>query len=181
MTRFTVGLLLSLLLVLAGCSTSTVVYHGSGRVTGVPLRVKLPIFVNATDDEHAARCMTDLTASALAERGVDVLQVEAEATGGATPGKAGAGGAPTRYLVQGTVDEYRYKTDLDGDPAVGVTVRVVDSVSGHVVWQGSGMKVGVFFASLTTTAQKVARAVVGRIPDLFLESGEPAVVAGPKK
>lgn len=49
---------------------------------------------------------------------------------------------PFDYGVTGSVEEWRYKSGLDGDPAVGVSVRVVDMRTDRVVWSASGTKTG---------------------------------------
>lgn len=36
-----------------------------------------------------------------------------------------------RYAVTGTVDEWRYKVGVDGEPAVGFTLQVLDVTSGR--------------------------------------------------
>ena len=50
------------------------------------------------------------------------------------------GGA--RYGVTGSVIEWRYKNGLDADPAVSVSLRVVEVESGRVVWSASGSRTG---------------------------------------
>lgn len=49
---------------------------------------------------------------------------------------------PYDYGVTGSVEEWRYKSGLDGDPAVGLSVRVVDMRTDRVVWSASGTKTG---------------------------------------
>jgi hypothetical protein len=46
------------------------------------------------------------------------------------------------YAVTGSVEEWRYKSGLDGDPAVGLSVRVLELQSQRVLWSGSGTKTG---------------------------------------
>jgi hypothetical protein len=46
------------------------------------------------------------------------------------------------YAVTGSVEEWRYKSGLDGDPAVGLSVRIVEPQSQRVLWSGSGTKTG---------------------------------------
>jgi hypothetical protein len=46
------------------------------------------------------------------------------------------------YGVAGSVEEWRYKNGVDGEPAVGVTVRVVELPSNRVVWSASGTRDG---------------------------------------
>jgi hypothetical protein len=46
------------------------------------------------------------------------------------------------YGVTGSVEEWRYKSGLDGDPAVGLSVRVLDLKNDRVLWSASGTKTG---------------------------------------
>ena len=68
------------------------------------------------------------------------------------------------YLLVGTVHEYRYKSDLSANPAVGITLRLVSVADGRTLWQGSSSKVGRAYSSLTSTAQKAVRDLASRIP-----------------
>ena len=47
-----------------------------------------------------------------------------------------------QYAVSGSVQEWRYKSGLDGEPAVGITFRVIDIGSGRVLWSASGTRSG---------------------------------------
>lgn len=176
------------ILAVSGCSSFD--YHGETVVRREPLRIALALLPpadNATDDEHAGRAVTELIGSALYERGVPVHQTEysrlrlgdAKAAGpdGRYAGVGATSGAS--HLVLATVHEYRYKTDLDGDPAVAVTIRVVDAKTGATVWQGSAGNVGYTFASLSSSAQHVVRKLVADIPLEKLEKSEPAPAAMP--
>ena len=159
------------LVLLAGCTSAT--YHGGTRKVESPnTRIFLPPFANATDDEHAGRALTEMTATALYDRGFPVVQSEAALTAARGETAAGTDGlfaetarsVQATHLLIGTVHEYRYKTDLDGDPAVGVSMRLVDANNGLTVWQGSSANVDVFFASLSRAAQYSARKLVAQIP-----------------
>ena len=46
------------------------------------------------------------------------------------------------YGVAASVEEWRYKSGLDGEPAVGVTVQVLDLATSRVLWTGSGTRTG---------------------------------------
>jgi hypothetical protein len=164
--------MLACLSLLTACST--VLYHGGQRSDSLPrpLLLFLPPFFNATDDDHAARALTELTATALFERGLPVIQTEPSLLASRAEKAAGSDGlyAETArslgatHLLIGTIHEYRYKTDLDGDPAVGVTMRLVDAQDGRTIWQGSAAKVSVFCASLSTASQRAVRQLVKKIP-----------------
>ena len=64
--------------------------------------------------------------------------------------KGGAG-----FAVTGSVQEWRYKTGLDGEPAVGITLQVVELPSGRILWTASGAKTGWGYANVSGTAQKL--------------------------
>jgi TolB-like protein len=60
-----------------------------------------------------------------------------------------------RYAVSGSVEEWRYKLGIDGEPAVGVTLRVLDLSTGKVVWSASGAKSGWSREALSAVAQSL--------------------------
>lgn len=67
-------------------------------------------------------------------------------------------------IVFGSVTEYRYKRDLDQEPAVGVIVSVMDVASGQTVFSATVSRIGsseLFCRdSLMHTAQIVSRQIV---------------------
>ncbi|WP_294946342.1 hypothetical protein [Sulfurivirga sp.] len=69
-----------------------------------------------------------------------------------------------RYGVTGSLNEWRYKAGLDGEPAVGVTLRVVDLRSGQVVWSASGARAGWGREGVAMTAQKLLDRLLGDLP-----------------
>ncbi|MGN0914811.1 MAG: hypothetical protein ACI4NE_00450 [Succinivibrio sp.] len=58
------------------------------------------------------------------------------------------------YVVTGSVDEWNYKSGLDGEPVVSVTVEIRDR-SGAVVYQKTGSRSGFGRESLNTSGQNV--------------------------
>lgn len=67
------------------------------------------------------------------------------------------------YAVQGSVTEWRYKAGLDGEPAVGLTVTIVDLGSSRVVWSASGARAGWGRESLSGAAQKLLRKLIASL------------------
>ena len=65
--------------------------------------------------------------------------------------------AGARYAFTGAVDEWRYKVGIDGEPAVGLALQVIDLGSGAVVWSGVGARSGWSRESLAAVAQKLIR------------------------
>lgn len=61
------------------------------------------------------------------------------------------------YGITGTVDEWRYKVGVDGEPVVGMSLRVIDLQSDTVVWGGVGARTGWAREGLAGAAQKLMR------------------------
>ena len=151
-------------------SCATAVHEGDAE----PPRVRLFLapFLNATEDEHAGEALTELMAAALMERGYPVFPTEPATSPARAETAAPAAGhwleaarsAGATHLLLGTVLEYRYKTDLNGDPVVGISLRVLDARDGRALWHGSSARVCVWFASLTTAGQRAARDLAARVP-----------------
>lgn len=62
-----------------------------------------------------------------------------------------------RYAVTGAVDEWRYKVGVDGEPAVGVTLTIIDVQTGRTLWSGAGGRTGWSREALSAVAQKLIR------------------------
>ncbi len=62
-----------------------------------------------------------------------------------------------RYGVYGAVDEWRYKVGIDGEPAVGLAITIVDLQSGQVMFSAVGGKSGWSREALSAVAQKLVR------------------------
>lgn len=66
-----------------------------------------------------------------------------------------------RYALTGAVDEWRYKVGVDGEPAVGLVLQVIDLGSGDVVWTATGAKSGWSREALSAVGQKLMRDMLG--------------------
>jgi TolB-like protein len=62
-----------------------------------------------------------------------------------------------RYALVGGVDEWRYKVGVDGEPAVGITLQIIDVQSGDNIWSGAGGKSGWSREALSAVAQQLIR------------------------
>lgn len=67
------------------------------------------------------------------------------------------------YLISGSVEEWQYKNGLDGEPAVGISLRILDPQSGQVLWSNSGARSGWSRESLAGSAQKTINTLVGSV------------------
>ncbi|MFK7966299.1 MAG: penicillin-binding protein activator LpoB [Burkholderiaceae bacterium] len=59
------------------------------------------------------------------------------------------------YALTGTVDEWRYKVGVDGEPAVGITLQLIELQTGNVLWSATGSKTGWSREALSAVAQKL--------------------------
>lgn len=82
-----------------------------------------------------------------------------EPTDAAAPDKAlaWARAADVRYAVTGTVTEWRYKVGVDGEPAVGLSLQVIELPGGRTVWAATGGRSGWSREALSAVAQKLVR------------------------
>lgn len=68
-----------------------------------------------------------------------------------------------RYGLTGSVNEWHYKAGADREPAVGISLKLVDLFSGDVVWQANAARTGWGYASLPTVADKVIRELLQEV------------------
>lgn len=66
-----------------------------------------------------------------------------------------------RYAVYGAVDEWRYKVGIDGEPAVGIALTVLDLQTNEVAFSAVGGKSGWSREALSAVAQKLIRDLLG--------------------
>jgi hypothetical protein len=64
------------------------------------------------------------------------------------------------YAVTGSVEEWRYRNGLNGEPAVGLTVMVVDLTANRVAWSASGARAGWGRDTLAGTAQVLLKSLL---------------------
>jgi len=65
-----------------------------------------------------------------------------------------------RYALTGTVQEWRYKVGVDGEPVVGVVLQVIDLSDGRIAWSAVGAKSGWSRESLAAVAQKLIKSML---------------------
>ncbi|ART82412.1 hypothetical protein CBP31_07055 [Oceanisphaera profunda] len=59
------------------------------------------------------------------------------------------------YVISGSVEEWHYKSGLDGEPAVGITLEVQSAGDNVTQWRASGARSGWGRESVTSAGQKV--------------------------
>ncbi len=64
------------------------------------------------------------------------------------------------YIFTGSVNEFRYKTGIDGEPAVSIAINLYSATDGRVVWSSAGSATGWSHESTGTVAQKLLNKLV---------------------
>jgi TolB-like protein len=132
--------------------------------------VLLP-FINATETPLAAQRAEAVTMGLLQSFGVGNIQrypqsMQDENLFEAGQGKsqeqalAWAQARKARYGLSGTVQEWRYKVGVDGEPAVGVSLQLIDLADGRVVWSALGARSGWSRETLAGVAQKLIKSML---------------------
>lgn len=172
-TSLAAGLAAMALLSLAACSTVTDVQRTPSFATSA--RWALLPFANDAQAPQANQSAESIAATLLRKRGVTdlthyPLTVENVGLPEFNDAKrmkralhwARAGGF--QYGLSGDVTEWGYKTGLDGEPAAGVTINVVDIATGQVLWSAAGAETGWGYDSLSGTAQVLLRKLIRGLP-----------------
>lgn len=174
MTSFRYGIFALTTVLLTACSTGVQSLANQDALEAqVPWAV-LPI-ANNTDTPQAALSAESMVEHLLRSRGITNLQqypvalsrdslfepTERKVSEEAQKWAVGKG---VRFAVTGSVEEWRYKVGIDGEPAVGVTLKVIDLATGRVVWSGSAAKSGWSRQALSAVAQTVLTDLLTGLP-----------------
>lgn len=62
------------------------------------------------------------------------------------------------------MEEWRYKSGLDGEPAVGITLEIRNADDNRVVWSGTSARTGWGRESLSVAAHKVLDELANAMP-----------------
>jgi TolB-like protein len=68
-----------------------------------------------------------------------------------------------QYLLTGTVTEWHYKAGIDGEPAVGFTLQLIDVSTHQVLWSGAAAQTGTSRQGVAIIAQQLLRNTLANI------------------
>ena len=148
---------------------------GTVRQTGVPSlsasdKIAVASIANFTETPDAGLSAGSIAVNVLRHNGLADVRVAPDDarrnamfdTAARTNGDASLSWARSqqaRYVLSGAVEEWRYKTGVDGEPVVGVTFELTDVSSGKVVWSGTGSRSGWSRSGLAN----VANTLIGKV------------------
>jgi len=166
------SLLAGALLLLTACTTTTASLN-SATLDASARWALLPI-ANHTDTPQAGLAAEAITAHLLRARGIKLDQYPPQLSRDTLfepserrvveEAQKWAREKGARYGVTGMVEEWRYKVGIDGEPAVGVTLQVINLEDGSVVFSASGAKSGWSREALSGVAHKLLGDLTSRMP-----------------
>lgn len=179
MKNFITMLLIAVIFSLAGCVT----LHQGGTAVSFQEKWALVPFVNNTETPYASERGESIVAALLYARGVQHLE---RITVEAKPEELGmdrgekrqrealelAKQKKVRYVLTGTVNEWRYKVGLDGEPVAGFALQLIKLPEGTVVWSGAAGKSGWSRDAVSSVAQQVLDRLLGEIRVLAEEQSK---------
>ena len=65
-----------------------------------------------------------------------------------------------KFGLTGSVQEWRYKVGVDGEPAVGVSLKLINLETGEVVWNAAGNKTGWSRSSVSGVGQDLLNSLL---------------------
>lgn len=68
-----------------------------------------------------------------------------------------------QYALSGTVHEWHYKLGADREPAVGLSMKLIEVSTGNVLWQGSAARTGWGYSNLSGIGDKVVRELLKQV------------------
>lgn len=170
-TVFMLAVMAALLGSLSACAV-TDVHRGQSLAKNADWAL-LPI-VNYAQEPEAGHRAEAILSTLLRKRGIENLQTYPDTNSGGFPElndqKVSASALQwarkqhLRYAVRGSVEEWEYKSGLDGEPAVGITIQVIDVPTGKVLWSASGARSGWGYGTLSGTAQKLLNNLLSGMP-----------------
>ncbi|GAB7535193.1 pellicle/biofilm biosynthesis outer membrane protein PelC [Burkholderia sp. 3C] len=154
----------------AAAATATLLLAGCGTLKGTAApalqahdAVAVGAIANYTETPSAGQSAASIAANVLRADGLADVRFAPDDAGSSalfdtaqrSDGQqklAWAQSQQIRYVLSGSVEEWRYKTGVDGEPVVGLTFELTDVNTGKVVWSATGTRNGWSRSSLAGVA-----------------------------
>ncbi len=159
-------LLSTVLLFLSGCST-----HLKKATTQLPSNKSYLIgsFWNYTETPMAGLRASSIVEGVLSEQkiklrsqigGSDEMGQDIPKADFLQQQKASAKASGANYLITGEVQEWRYKTGIDGEPVVSYSIKIIKLKDETIAFNGVGAKSGWGHQSIGEVAQEIAQELI---------------------
>jgi len=121
-------------------------------------------FKNNTETYLAGERASNITKSLLSAKGYNIINITGSSTNeekfDIEKIKEHAKSSGANIILLGEVNEWRYKTGIDGEPAVGLSISFYDLDKNEVIWTAVGAKSGWGHESISTIAQKLLNEMI---------------------
>ena len=108
---------------------------------------------NYTDTPRAGLRASNILEGLLLSKGYVVTSHFSKKTPSMNKARKIAKGDASKYFIYGGVSEWRYKTGIDGEPAVSLQTSLYKTENSQLVWSATGADSDWGNASIGTTAQ----------------------------
>ena len=153
-----------LILLVGGCSTASLVttekplpalYRDINDTHRVKADVSVSVFRlnNYTDTPRAGMRAASILEGILLTKGYDVTSHITNKEMSLKKARKVAKEDGSKYFMYGGISEWRYKTGIDGEPAVSLQCSLYKTKKGKLVWSATGSDSDWGNASIGTTAQ----------------------------
>jgi len=128
------------LLFLTACNDAELTSHHSLSHIDRKSTIAIYSMDNYTDTPHAGMRAANIAEGILLSKGYRVRsKINITARPMTFSEKlANARRAGVRYMLTGGISEWRYKTGIDGEPAVSLHLKLIDIAQGRIVWSATG-------------------------------------------
>ena len=159
-------LMIGLLLVISGCSSLSIIssekslpsiYSDVNGSYELKSNIKVSLFKlnNYTDTPRAGMRASNLIEGILLAKGYKVTSHVNEKLPSMKKAKKIAKADGSKYFMYGGVSEWRYKTGIDGEPAVSIQASLYKTKKSKLVWTATGSDSDWGNGSIGTTAQNL--------------------------
>jgi TolB-like protein len=119
-------------------------------------------FYNYTDTPRAGLRAANITEGVLLAKGYKVISHLSKSKYSLKKIKKEAKKDNAKYFLIGGVSEWRYKTGIDGEPAVSLKLSLYKTKSGKLIWSATGADSDWGNGSIGTTAQNLIETMMAR-------------------
>ena len=156
--------LLSALFLFQGCTHTQIASHSQLPVIENSETIALYALENYTDTPRAGMRAANIAEGVLLAKGYQVRNRITESTRRMSLEEkiSDAKKYHTDYLFAGGVSEWRYKTGIDGEPAISLHFKLIDVHTRRVVWSSVGSDNSWGNASIGTVSQELITSMLLR-------------------
>lgn len=154
--------LVSILVFLSGCGQAQILSSTTAPKINRSKRVAVYALDNYTDTPRAGMRAANIAEGVLLAKGYRVDHRVNDTTRVMTQDQkiADARGHQNHYLFVGGVSEWRYKTGIDGEPAISLQMKLIDVQTKQVIWSAMGSDSSWGNDSIGTVAQGLISSMI---------------------